>query len=61
MADIIKSDPDMAKPDDSVPEYEKITATRSNDVGEVFTNSNHLQRHLGNHQIQLIAIGGSIG
>jgi amino acid transporter len=29
--------------------------------GEVFDNADHLQRHLGNRQIQLIAIGGSIG
>jgi amino acid transporter len=35
----------------------------SNDVqhGEVHDNSDDLQRHLGNRQIQLIAIGGSIG
>jgi amino acid transporter len=31
------------------------------DVGEVLDNTDHLQRHLGNRQIQLIAIGGSIG
>ncbi|TID22994.1 General amino acid permease AGP2 [Venturia nashicola] len=29
--------------------------------GEVFDNADNLQRHLGNRQIQLIAIGGSIG
>jgi amino acid transporter len=29
--------------------------------GEVHDNSDDLQRHLGNRQIQLIAIGGSIG
>jgi amino acid transporter len=29
--------------------------------GEVTDNSDDLQRHLGNRQIQLIAIGGSIG
>jgi yeast amino acid transporter len=31
------------------------------EVGEVFDNADNLQRHLGNRQIQLIAIGGSIG
>jgi amino acid transporter len=31
------------------------------DDGEVFDNADNLQRHLGNRQIQLIAIGGSIG
>jgi amino acid transporter len=31
------------------------------DVGEISYNVDHLQRHLGNRQIQLIAIGGSIG
>ncbi|KAF1808844.1 hypothetical protein P152DRAFT_517199 [Eremomyces bilateralis CBS 781.70] len=30
-------------------------------AGEVEDNADHLQRHLGNRQIQLIAIGGSIG
>jgi amino acid transporter len=29
--------------------------------GEVYDNADHLQRRLGNRQIQLIAIGGSIG
>jgi len=31
------------------------------DHGEVHDNHDDLQRHLGNRQIQLIAIGGSIG
>lgn len=31
------------------------------DQGEVTDNADQLQRHLGNRQIQLIAIGGSIG
>lgn len=33
------------------------------DIGEGFSadNADQLQRHLGNRQIQLIAIGGSIG
>ena len=30
-------------------------------VGTVQENADHLKRHLGNRQIQLIAIGGSIG
>lgn len=29
--------------------------------GQVYDNADHLQRKLGNRQIQLIAIGGSIG
>lgn len=35
----------------------------SNDIqqGEITDNADDLQRHLGNRQIQLIAIGGSIG
>lgn len=40
----------------SIPEYHH-GATE----GEVFDNADHLQRRLGNRQIQLIAIGGSIG
>lgn len=40
----------------SVPEYH-----RDSTEGEVFDNADHLQRRLGNRQIQLIAIGGSIG
>jgi amino acid permease len=34
---------------------------RESEEGEVYDNADHLQRHLGNRQIQLIAIGGSIG
>jgi amino acid transporter len=33
----------------------------SHDEGVVHDNADHLQRRLGNRQIQLIAIGGSIG
>ncbi|CAD0100817.1 unnamed protein product [Aureobasidium mustum] len=33
----------------------------SHDEGIVHDNADHLQRRLGNRQIQLIAIGGSIG
>ncbi|ORY56565.1 amino acid permease/ SLC12A domain-containing protein [Pseudomassariella vexata] len=40
-----------------------MTAKSSSDVspGEIHTNIDNLQRRLGNRQIQLIAIGGSIG
>lgn len=31
------------------------------EVGTIVSNADQLQRHLGNRQIQLIAIGGSIG
>jgi amino acid transporter len=41
---------------DVVPEYHHDAVE-----GEVFDNADNLQRHLGNRQIQLIAIGGSIG
>ncbi|KAH0298447.1 putative amino acid permease, partial [Aureobasidium melanogenum] len=36
-------------------------ARESHDEGIVHDNADHLQRRLGNRQIQLIAIGGSIG
>jgi len=38
-----------------------ITRGDSHDEGIVHDNADHLQRRLGNRQIQLIAIGGSIG
>jgi yeast amino acid transporter len=40
-----------------------VNESGSNDIlhGEVTDNADDLQRHLGNRQIQLIAIGGSIG
>ena len=40
-----------------------VQPVTSNVAGEVFSadNADHLQRRLGNRQIQLIAIGGSIG
>lgn len=50
-----------------VPIYEKggDSATESQDdqhaAGVVVDNTDQLKRHLGNRQIQLIAIGGSIG
>ena len=31
------------------------------DLGEITGNADQLQRHLGNRQIQLIAVGGTIG
>jgi amino acid transporter len=51
---------------DDVPKYdEKINGPRVSGLGsiegEVFDNADNLQRRLGNRQIQLIAIGGSIG
>jgi amino acid transporter len=50
---------------DESKKYEKtyVNESGSGDVqhGEVHENSDDLQRHLGNRQIQLIAIGGSIG
>ena len=49
---------ELKKYDDFVHE-----SNSSNDVqqGDVSDNADDLQRHLGNRQIQLIAIGGSIG
>lgn len=40
-----------------------LTAGDRNDIEEAYVsdNADQLQRHLGNRQIQLIAIGGSIG
>ncbi|KAE9963818.1 hypothetical protein BLS_008872 [Venturia inaequalis] len=51
---------------EEAPKYEEKTASPrpsgfDNTEGEVFDNADNLQRHLGNRQIQLIAIGGSIG
>lgn len=51
---------------DEASKYERKTASpRASDLdnaeGEVFDNADNLQRRLGNRQIQLIAIGGSIG
>lgn len=40
---------------------DQVTHTVNHDVGQVLDNTDQLQRHLGNRQIQLIAIGGSIG
>ena len=44
-------------------EFVRETYNNNDDVqhGTVTDNSDDLQRHLGNRQIQLIAIGGSIG
>lgn len=38
-----------------------ISHERTSEEGDVYDNADQLQRHLGNRQIQLIAIGGSIG
>lgn len=44
--------------DDGFPQDD---GNRSFDLGDVHDNADQLQRRLGNRQIQLIAIGGSIG
>ena len=38
-----------------------VFRTDSNEDGEVIENNDHLHRRLGNRQIQLMAIGGTIG
>jgi amino acid transporter len=38
-----------------------ITRTDSHEEGEIVENNDHLHRRLGNRQIQLMAIGGTIG
>jgi amino acid transporter len=40
---------------------EPFTRTESHDEGEIIENTDHLHRRLGNRQIQLMAIGGTIG
>jgi amino acid transporter len=40
---------------------EPITRTDSHEEGEIVENNDHLHRRLGNRQIQLMAIGGTIG
>lgn len=57
MANTARKDADIVTSDD-LPGYEKTTTTNFNEGDEVLVNSDHLQRHLGNRQIQLIAIGG---
>jgi len=47
---------DVSLAADQQPAYKE-----SFDHGEIHDNHDDLQRHLGNRQIQLIAIGGSIG
>jgi len=52
------------KHDEKVGEYvstEPFTRTESHDEGEIIENTDHLHRRLGNRQIQLMAIGGTIG
>jgi yeast amino acid transporter len=51
---------------EEAPKYDEKTADPRTSgfetaEGEVFDNADNLQRRLGNRQIQLIAIGGSIG
>lgn len=53
---------DMEKKDDtSGTEMGPAETNVSHQVGHVSENADELKRHLGNRQIQLIAIGGSIG
>ena len=40
---------------------EPITRVDSHEEGEIVENNDHLHRRLGNRQIQLMAIGGTIG
>ncbi|KAI4715630.1 putative amino acid permease [Aureobasidium sp. EXF-10727] len=40
---------------------EPIARTDSREEGEIVENTDHLHRRLGNRQIQLMAIGGTIG
>lgn len=40
---------------------EPFIRTESHDEGEIIENTDHLHRRLGNRQIQLMAIGGTIG
>lgn len=51
------------KASDAPPDFPTATTTADADVqdGFVVSNADQLQRHLANRQIQLIAIGGSIG
>lgn len=58
MADLSKQEYDNSKPYDS---YANEAGSGDVQHGEMNDNSDDLQRHLGNRQIQLIAIGGSIG
>ncbi|KAH7141756.1 amino acid permease/ SLC12A domain-containing protein [Dactylonectria macrodidyma] len=53
-------DPQSEKADDSL-EPTRVTSRDVGHVGESVGNIDNLQRRLGNRQIQLIAIGGSIG
>ncbi|KAG9710390.1 putative amino acid permease, partial [Aureobasidium melanogenum] len=52
------------KHDEKVGEYvvsEPIVRSDSHEEGEIIENTDHLHRRLGNRQIQLMAIGGTIG
>jgi len=54
-------DPEVVSIKGSPSGLSPLEHTLSVDEGEITYNVDHLQRHLGNRQIQLIAIGGSIG
>lgn len=47
--------------DDTVKEKQSPDPSEDVQAGEISENADQLKRHLGNRQIQLIAVGGSIG
>lgn len=49
------------KPVESLPDANEKEHRTSGSIGEINVHNDQLQRHLGNRQIQLIAIGGTIG
>ncbi|KAI1121724.1 histidine permease [Nemania abortiva] len=49
------------KPAGAEPGLNEKGSRKSDSIGEVVDGNTQLQRHLGNRQIQLIAIGGTIG
>jgi len=51
----------MEEPKSYKEEYGDDSKSDSIQRGQISENADHLQRRLGNRQIQLIAIGGSIG
>lgn len=51
----------VEKPVGPEPGLNDKASRNSDSIGEVEDGSNQLRRHLGNRQIQLIAIGGTIG
>ncbi|KAI1171621.1 histidine permease [Nemania sp. FL0916] len=53
--------PKEDKPIEAVPGVTEKASRKSDSIGEIEDGNNQLHRHLGNRQIQLIAIGGTIG